>query len=131
MPKTLKFSPAHQVGPVNLPTYSAEQRYAQAQDVKFIGASTVHGYPVNVMPIGDMDLASFVLHSISPVQVVPRLADDVQAFSRAVKDIVAAVNDKVITPEEGDAVIGYLAEQFAARRASQALARIGMPAVLT
>jgi len=78
-----------------------------------------------------MDLANYLLHSISPVQVPPRLADDVQFFTRAVKDVIAAAHDKVITPEEADAVIGFLAEQFATRRANQALARIGMPTMLT
>lgn len=128
-PKTIR---NRQGGAPSLPIFDKEQRYAQALNpavswfAPSFGAFTpaAHSVP-NVQGVSGMDITNYVLHSISPIQAPPTLTEDVQAFTRSVKDVIAAVNDKVISPEEGDAVIGFLAEQFAARRATAALSRIG------
>jgi len=71
-----------------------------------------------------MAFAHFVLRSLSLVQPPMQIAEDVQVFTRAIREVMAAAQDQVITEKEADAVIGFLAEQFATRRATQALSSV-------
>jgi hypothetical protein len=92
------------------------------------GHQYVAATPVSTM--SEADLAKFVIQSVTPAPLPQRLSDDVHLFTKAVNDVAIAARQNVITAQEANALIGYLTEQFAARRAIYAFSRVGTFAML-
>ena len=57
----------------------------------------------------------------------PVLSKDLELLRRAISSVVAAVDAHVITDEEADAVIGFIAQRFTARRFDEFTADITLP----
>ena len=59
-----------------------------------------------------------LLSALSPTRpyAPPVLSKDLERVNRVVTALMQAVEDEVLTDEEADAVIGFVAERFIARR---------------
>jgi hypothetical protein len=57
----------------------------------------------------------------------PRLSKDLDAVHRLVGSVLSAVDDRVITEDEADAVIHFIADRFTARRLDEVLIRTTTP----
>jgi hypothetical protein len=75
------------------------------------------------------EVTRWLLSVLSPRQPSPppKLSRDLEILRRAVSSIVLAADENVLTAEEADAVIHFIAERFATRRIDEVIANVTSP----
>jgi len=74
------------------------------------------------------DVVRAFLSALSPASVQPPiLTDDIKRFGRVADFLVQSVEDRILTEEEADAVLKFIAERFAHRRLDEILANVSTP----
>lgn len=75
------------------------------------------------------DTVRWFLSALAPrqEQKVPALSKDLGSLSRVMRSVVQAVDDDILSEEEADAVIMFMAECFTRRRMDDVLSRITKP----
>jgi len=73
-----------------------------------------HGGPD--APFAGAEIAKMVLQSMAPSPPSADLVEDARVFSRIVNELLDAAARSLISSQDAHAIIGVLAEQFAARR---------------
>jgi hypothetical protein len=86
-------------------------------------------YPQGVLVSdNDSETSSLVTHtiasSLSPFAPIRPLADDVSVFNSAVRGIVEAVRDRILTEDEGNAIITMISRALATRRVDAAFMQL-------
>lgn len=85
--------------------------------------------PVEQDPPASRDVVRCLLSSLAPVPRFepPVLSTDLERLNRIVRSVAGAVDEEILTPEEADAVINFIAGCFASRRLDEVIAKVTMP----
>jgi hypothetical protein len=68
-----------------------------------------------------------IASSLSPFQPLPSLTEDVRVFNTAVRGVIEAVRDRILTEEEGNAIIEMVSRALAGRRVDAEFMHLAAP----
>lgn len=69
-----------------------------------------------------------LLSALSPIgPPAPILSQDIESLARLVNSVFTALDDDILTAEEANAVIDFVASRFAARRVDEAMTYVFKP----
>lgn len=79
--------------------------------------------------IGSRDMVRKFLSALAPAQPYepPVLSKDLEQLNRVVNSILFSVDQNILTPEEADAVISFIASRFASRRFDEVFSKVTTP----